>query len=40
MAIIIKNLEKGKPSEKAGRKVTGLSPFLYRDMAAELPGNS
>ena len=31
------NTEKGKLSEKVGRKATGLSPFL-KDMAAGLPG--
>jgi len=31
-------LEKGKPSERAGRKATGLSPRGYReDTAAGLP---
>lgn len=32
-------LEKGKPSERAGRKATGLSPYGDPgDMAAGLPG--
>jgi hypothetical protein len=31
-------LEKGKPPEKAGRKVTGLSLGKCGDRVAELPG--
>jgi hypothetical protein len=37
LQLILPELEKGKPLEKVGRKVTGLS--LNGDKVAELPGN-